>query len=104
MLMTDINYSRLLTPENDTRVKSFFSLLENLSARVEKIRADRKPSLGGERYYTDKELAVKLKISRRSLQEYRNTGRVPYIKLGGKVLYRRSDVEKLLEDGYREAF
>lgn len=66
--MNDNGNIRLLTPENDMRVKAFFSLLENISSRVEKIRDNNKPLLDGERYYTDKELAVKLKVSRRSLQ------------------------------------
>ena len=75
--MNDNGNIRLLTPENDMRVRSFFSSLENLSNRVEKIRKDNKPSLDGERYYTDKELAVRLKVSRRSLQDYRNNGIPP---------------------------
>ena len=33
-----------------------------------------------------------------------NEGRIPYIKLGGKVLYRASDVDKLLEKHYRESW
>lgn len=70
--MTENDNIRLLTPENDMRVRSFFSSLESLSNRVEKIHDNNKPSLDGERYYTDKELAVKLKVSRRSLQDYRN--------------------------------
>ena len=57
-----------------------------------------------ERYITDKELAQWLKISRRTLQEYRNNGMLPYYQLGGKILYKESDVEKLLEDNYRKAF
>ena len=61
--MTENGNIRLLTPENDMRVRSFFSSLESLSNRVEKIRDNNKPSLDGERYYTDKELAVKLKVS-----------------------------------------
>ena len=65
--MTDNDNIRLLTPENNMRVRAFFSSLEDLSKRVEKIRDNSKPSLDGERYYTDKELAVKLKVSRRSL-------------------------------------
>lgn len=44
-----------------------------------------------------------LKISRRTLQEYRNKGKLPYIRLGGKVLYRESDIERMLQDGYRKA-
>ena len=102
--MNDNGNIRLLTPENDMRVRVFFSLLEDLSIKVEKIRDNNKPSLDGERYYTDKELAVKLKVSRRSLQDYRNNGILPYTQIGGKILYRASDIERVLMDGYKEAY
>lgn len=102
--MNDNGNIRLLTPENDMRIKSFFSSLENLSRIVEKMRDNRKPSLDGERYYTDKELAVILKVSRRSLQDYRNNGILPYIQIGGRILYRASDIERTLMDGYKEAY
>jgi len=102
--MTENDNIRLLTPENDMRVRSFFSSLESLSNRVEKIRDNNKPSLDGERYYTDKELAVKLKVSRRSLQDYRNNGILPYTRIGGRILYRASDIERTLMDEYREAY
>lgn len=101
--MNDNGNIRLLTPENDIRVKAFFSSLEDLSKRVEKVRDNNKPSLDGERYYNDKELAVKLKVSRRSLQDYRNNGILPYTQVGGKILYRASDIERVLMDGYKEA-
>ncbi len=96
--------NQLITPENNERVKSFFLSLERLSRIMEHLFSSRKPELNGESFYTDEELSKKLKISRRSLQDYRNQGRIPYIKLGGKILYRSSDIEKLLEDGYRESF
>ena len=102
--MNDNGNIRLLTPEYDMRVKAFFLSLEDLSKRVEKIRDSNKPSLDGERYYNDKELAVKLKVSRRSLQDYRNNGILPYTQVGGKILYRASDIERVLMDGYREAY
>ncbi len=102
--MTENDNIRLLTPENDMRVRAFFSSLENLSKRVEKMRDNSKPSLDGERYYTDKELAVKLKVSRRSLQDYRNNSILPYTQIGGRILYRASDIERTLMNGYREAY
>lgn len=102
--MNDNDNLRLLTPENDMRVRAFFSSLEDLSKRVEKIHENSKPALDGERYYTDKELAVKLKVSRRSLQDYRNNGILPYTQIGGKILYRASDIERVLMDGYKEAY
>ena len=88
----------------EMRVRVFLSSLEDLSEKVEKIRGANKPSLDGERYYTDKELAVKLKVSRRSLQDYRNNGILPYIQVGGRILYRASDIERTLMDGYKEAY
>ena len=96
--------NQLITPENNERVKSFFLSLDRLSTLMERLCASRKPTLGGEGFYTDEELSKKLKISRRSLQDYRNEGRIPYIKLGGKILYRASDIGKLLEEGYKESF
>ena len=96
--------NQLITQENNERVKSFFLSLERLSTSLERLFSTRKPTLNGESFYTDEELSKKLKISRRSLQDYRNEGRIPYIKLGGKILYRSSDIEKLSEDGYQESF
>jgi excisionase family DNA binding protein len=96
--------NQLITKENNERVKSAFSSLERIVSLMERLFAGKKPTLDGESFYTDEELSKKLKLSRRSLQDYRNEGRIPYIRLGGKILYRSSDVEKLLEEGYRESF
>ncbi len=96
--------NQLLTPENNERIKGFFLSLDHLTSSFGRLFSSRKPTLSGESYYTDEELSKKLKLSRRSLQDYRNEGRIPYIKLGGKILYRSSDIEKLLEDRYKGAF
>jgi hypothetical protein len=95
--------NQLITSENG-RIKSFFVSLDRLSSSLERLFSSRKPTLNGESFYTDEELSKKLKISRRSLQDYRDEGRVSFIKLRGKVLYRASDMEKLLEDNYQEKF
>ena len=44
------------------------------------------------------------KISRRTLQDYRNNGILPYRQLGGKILYRESDIERVLQSCYRGKF
>ena len=36
------------------------------------------PTLGGERFLTDREVSARLKVSRRTLQDYRNNGVVSY--------------------------
>ena len=96
--------NQLVTSENNERVKSIFLSLDRLASAMEQLFTGKKPTLCGEHFYTDKELSKKLKLSRRSLQDYRDEGRIPYIKLGGKILYRSSDIEKLLEGGYRDKY
>lgn len=62
-----------------------------------------RPLLDGVRYMTDKELSEMLKVSRHTLQQYRNKGILPYTLCRGKVLYKEHDVQELLERNYRPA-
>ena len=82
----------------------FMGSLDRLLDNVEHLTANYRPTLNGERFFTDKEVSVRLKVSRRTLQDYRNEGRIAYIQLGGKILYRESDIERMLADGYRTAY
>lgn len=52
---------------------------------------------------TDKEVAERLKVSRRTLQEYRNDRKIPFVLFGGKALYRETDIERMLEESYKKA-
>ena len=60
--------NQLITSENNERVKSFFLSLDRLASIMERLFPIRKPTLHGERVYTDEELSKKLKLSQRSLQ------------------------------------
>ena len=61
-------------------------------------------SPSNEQFLTDKEVSAWLKVSRRTLQDYRNNGIIAYYQLGGKILYKESDIERMLAANYREAF
>lgn len=41
-----------------------------------------------------------LNISKRTLQHYRDKGIVPYTQIAGKILYRLSDINRLLQENY----
>ncbi len=71
---------------------------------LEQLAQDVKLSLGGERFLTDKELSEQLKISIRKLATMRSEGAIDFIKLDGKILYKESDVLKLLEANYYRAW
>lgn len=95
--------SEMIT-KNHALVAEFGDSLDRLLDGIENFMANSRPTLGGERFLTDKEVSARLKVSRRTLQDYRNEGRIPYIQLGGKILYRESDIERMLADGYRSAY
>jgi len=59
--------------------------------------------MNGDRYLTDREVSELLKVSRRTLQEYRASRMLPFILFGGKVLYREYDLQQFLEENYRRA-
>lgn len=71
---------------------------------IEHVLKTHKPLFDGERYLTSEELCSILKISRRTLQDYRNNGFLPFIQLPGKILFRESDIKKILEDRFRPAY
>lgn len=95
--------NELVTRSNE-RVISFFKSLDRMLNGIEDLVRNCKPALNGERYLTDREVSEKLKLSRRTLQDYRNEGRIPYCQLGGKILYRESDIQSILDENYRDAF
>lgn len=72
----------------------FMDSLDRLLDNVEYLTANYCPTLNGERFFTDKEVSARLKVSRRTFQDYRSEGHIAYIQLGGKILYRESDIER----------
>ena len=86
----------ILTKESPEIIR-FFRNISTLSKMLDDQEKNLRPVLNGERYITDSELAEKLKLTRRTLADYRMNGRLPYYKVGGKLLYKEKDILVLLE-------
>lgn len=85
-------------------IASILQSIRKSMKKADRLSESYRPMFNGERYITDREMSERLHISRRTMQEYRNAGLLPYIILGGKVLYRESDVQRLLDGNYRIAY
>lgn len=72
------------------QIVSFFTALNELSDTIQQALQNRTPHLNGEKYLTNREVCQLLRISSRNLQNWRGTGRIPFIRLKGKILYRES--------------
>ncbi|MDR1895855.1 MAG: helix-turn-helix domain-containing protein [Prevotellaceae bacterium] len=89
-----------LITKTDEICVSFLKRIEETDNAVSGIFGDYRPALNGECYLTDRKLPKTLNISRWTLQNYRTEGKSPYYLLGGKILYRESDIEKILMNNY----
>lgn len=76
---------------------SFFATLNELTAIIKQALQNRTLHLNGEKYLTNREVCQLLRISSRTLPNWRDTGKIPFIRLKGKILYRESVVKKRLE-------
>ena len=82
--------------DKDPRIDVMFQGLEKMEKMLSVIEKMPKSLFNGERFLTDEELSKVLRVSRRTLQEYRTFGMVQ-----GKTLYKESDILKILEDSYK---
>ena len=87
---------RILTVKDDLIAQTLESL-RKASRKANRLMDDYKPVFHGERLMTDGELAAVLRVSPRALRDYRNDGILPYIRMKGNILYKESDIEKVLK-------
>lgn len=93
----------IITKEDDG-IKKALKQIEKIKKQMRVIQKNNRPSFYNERYYTDVELSEKLHVFRRTLQEWRSRGLIGYLNIGGKSLYRESEIEKLLNDNYHSSY
>ncbi|EYA78601.1 helix-turn-helix domain protein [Bacteroides fragilis str. S24L34] len=94
--------NKILTADDEPIAVALHNLKRSIKA-ASRLTENYRPPMNGERYLTDKEVSEMLKVSRRTLQEYRTSRTLPFIIFGGKVLYREYDLQQLLEESYRKA-
>ena len=75
-----------------TQIGFFFTALDELSNTIQQALQNRTPHLNGEKYLTNREVCQLLRISSRTLQNWRDTGKIPFVRLKGKILYRQSEI------------
>ena len=94
--------SHYFIDKQDPRVADLLLRLENTGRALKKMEPNCQRSFNGERFMNDVELAKFLRISRRTLQEYRSLRILPYYLIQGKVLYKESEIQQLLEEAHRK--
>lgn len=93
-----------LINKDTPQVKEFIASLDSMLNGIGTIVKHYKPHLNGERFLSNNEVSKILNVSLRTLQEWRDTGLIPFIQIKGKIIYRQSDIDKLLQRHYFESW
>ena len=87
-----------LIEKSDPRVADLFRRLEKVNSLIAKLEVPSRRAFNGQRFITEK-----LRVSRRTLQEYRSAGTIPYYLICGKILYNESEIQQFLEDARKQS-
>lgn len=79
------------------------SALRGVKKRILEVAETHKPLFAGELFLTGKEVYERLYISPRTLQDYRDRKVIPYTQIAGKILYKASDLERILKMNYNKS-
>ena len=89
----------LLTNEAE-EIIAHQEMIIQLRNRIEEILKNYRPVMNGETYLSGEDVCQLLHISKRTLQQYRDDKILPYIQIGGKIIYKESDILIILEQNY----
>ena len=92
--------ARDLNMETD-EMQLVVSALRGVGKRIVEVTQTHKPLFASELFLTGKEVCERLYISPRTLQDYRDRKVIPYTQFAGRILYKASDLEKLLKENYK---
>ncbi len=93
-----------LLNSKEQKVRNLTVSLQQIVDEFDKFNISFRKSLLNEKFLSDAELSDLLKIDRRTLKRYRQAGIIPYYKLKGKIIYKESEIYKLLEDNFFPAY
>lgn len=95
------DHEQLFIDKTDPHIAEILERLRRVNKILHKTETLVQPTLNNERFLTDEELSKILRVSRRTLQEYRSAGAIPYYLVQGKALYKESEIEKILNDSHK---
>jgi len=89
--MTDYNNNKI--QELSKHIDNRFDKLEEILGRMAKT----KDVFDGDELLDNQDLCTILKITKRTLQRYRQLGMIPYYQIDGKCYYKKSELETFLK-------
>lgn len=83
----------------DSWMQRLLSQVESVHRKVDKIN-NKENQINDELLLDNQDLCLLLKVSNRTLQRLRTSGKLPYKKIGKKIYYMESDVHDFIQKGF----
>lgn len=84
------------TPE----YKELIATMRNTVQVADRLMKEVRPCLLNERYFTGKQVMDLFHISQRALQNYRDKGIIPFVSVGGNIVYPETKILEIMEKNY----
>ena len=104
-----------MTNEKEQKMEAGNENIEMLKALIQKSFAEQRElisrletvleamtSFNGKQMLDSRDMRLQLKVCDRTLIRWRNSGKLPYFKLSGKIYFWASDVYRFLREEYRD--
>ncbi|MFA6358432.1 MAG: helix-turn-helix domain-containing protein [Candidatus Omnitrophota bacterium] len=84
--------------------EAYRKLVDKMDSIDKKLDDRKNATTLSENWLDIQEACQVLKISKRTLQSYRDNGILPFSQIGGKIYFRANDIEEHLNRHYNKAF
>lgn len=81
--------------------EAFKAIMEKMDRIDKKLDSNLKQPTLKDAWFDNQEACFILKVSKRTLQNYRKAGILPFSQIDGKIYYKATDIQKHLEKNYR---
>ena len=75
--------------------------IELLKIKVNSLYAN--SGVAPQKWMDNQQACMRLSASKRTLQNLRDSGMLPYTKIGGKIFYKPADIERMLLLNYKQS-
>ncbi len=79
---------------------AFQEIVNKLEAISSKLNKNKETTPLNEIWMDNQDVCELLHISKRTLQHYRDTGKLPFSQIGAKIYYKASDIDTFLNKHY----
>lgn len=84
--------------------QAFQKIVDQLEAIQQKLNQQKDTTPLSDVWMDNQDVCELLHISKRTLQHYRDTGKLPFSQIGAKIYYKACDVDSFLLEHYTDHF